>query len=1010
MKEYTRPKEWQDPGITGIDRAPVRAYYIPFRTAAAAKEGNRGGSERYKNLNGRWSFRWFDRPEHAPEDPSVCETGDWDVQDVPSCWQMSGGYDVPVYTNVNYPIPADAPWVPDENPTGVYVRDFTLPERFAGLRTFLRFEGVDSAFYVYINGSRAGYSKGAHLPSEFDVTELVRPGSNRVAVKVLKLCDGTYLEDQDMWRMSGLWRDCYLLARPQTALWDVAVTADLDADRTSGLFRAEFSLLPETAEPVAVRTTLYAPDGTRVFSEERLSSEPVEQVIPDVERWTNETPTLYRAVFESAAGEAFALNVGFRHVEIVNGVFTVNGAAVKLRGVNRHDTNPDSGHTVSMEDMRNDLIRMRRLNITAIRTSHYINDPRFLDLCDEYGFFVVDECDIETHGAHYLRREDREDKYMCSDPLYRLSFLDRCARMFARDRNHPCVIMWSLGNESQFGENHVAMADFLHERDTRPVHYCEAKDALCVDVVSCMYPSQDSIPKRFADAAASGRPYFFCEYSHAMGNSNGDICDYVAMIDADPTSMGGCIWEWADHGIRVTDETGREAFRYGGDFGDKPNDSNFCVDGLVSPDRVARSGAMEVKKAYEWVKASVVRRAGNRISVKNCRYFGRLEEVDADWTILRNGRPLRRGRLGALSGIEPGKARYFDVDMSVPDDGAEYFLTVSFRLNCATWYAEPGFEVAFTQIRLTEGMNGLPATLPGGAPKLDDAGDVIRVSCDDASFGFDRGTGLPCSVRFAGTELLASPFRFNGMRAPLDNDAKDLPLWDELFLSALQSRLESFALVGESADAVVLRGVYVLSPYAVPPLWRVEALWTVSRGGELSCELELTYLRKEAYVLPRLGFEFLLAEGLENVVWYGRGPLDSYTDKYHAARFGRFTAKVSELFTHYVKPQENGSHAETRYAGLTDRRGLGLAVLGSPDFSFSAHHYTTADIAAAAHDDELTARPETVVNVDFRQNGVGSASCGPDTPEKYRFRGGNFAFSFRLRPYFAEDTDPELLY
>ena len=1015
MKEYTVKKIWEDPSTVAVNRLPVRAYYIPFHSEDSALDGSRGLSARYKNLNGRWSFRWFDRPEHAPEDPSsVCLDG-WDRQDVPSCWQMSGKYDIPVYTNVNYPIPLDPPYVPDMNPTGVYVRDFVLPETFDGMKTHIRFEGVDSGFFVYVNGNKVGYSKGAHLPSEFDITDFVKPGKNRVAVTVIKHTDGTYLEDQDMWRMSGLWRDCYLLARPEKCLWDVKVEADLDTDMTTGVFGAETSFEGDVSDCV-LKTSVYDADGNVVFSGENKPGEKVEFKLPEVKRWTNETPDLYRAVFCLCEGdnvlEALGFGVGFRHVEIVNGIFTVNGVAVKIRGVNRHDTNPDSGHTVSMEDMLNDLRQMRRHNITAIRTSHYINDPRFLDLCDKYGFFVIDECDIETHGAHYFHEEGHEELYMCSDPQFKLSFLDRCARMYARDKNHPCVIMWSLGNESQFGENHVAMADFLHENDSRPVHYCEAGDALCVDVVSCMYPRpMDEIPKRFA--SAKGRPYFFCEYSHAMGNSNGDIMEIVNYINESDNSMGGCIWEWADHGIRVKDANGKETFYYGGDFGDKPNDGNFCVDGLVSPDREPRSGLLEVKKAYQFVNAMRVRHTTNRICLRNFRHFATLGDIEAAWEVTRNGRVIRNGSFGSLDGVEPGYARYFTFDENVPDDGAEYYYTVSFRLANNTWYADRGYEIAFTQFKLSEGnMVSMPAaTLPAGALSLDDSGDTVCVCGDDVVFGFDKETGLPSSIVKDGTELLASPFKFNVVRAAIDNDMQDIHHWtNNLRLYDMQTRLESFKLVSESEDAVTLHGTYVLSPFVLRPYWRVDVDWTVTRGGELFCEMDAQWLREQTWTLPRFGFEFMLVKGFENVVWYGRGKSDCYVDKKHAARFGRFESKVSDLFTHYVYPQENGSHGETRYAGITDRRGLGLAVLGVPEFSFSAHHYTTMDIHEAKHDSELCAREETVVNIDAKMNGIGSASCGPHLHDKYCFKGESFNFAFRLVPYFSEDIDPEKLY
>ncbi|MBQ8897277.1 MAG: DUF4981 domain-containing protein [Clostridia bacterium] len=1015
MKEYTVKKEWMDPSVVAINRLPVRAYYVPFHDAAAAKEGERGLSARYKNLNGRWNFRWFDRPEHAPEDPtSVCLEG-WDKQEVPSCWQMSGKYDIPVYTNVNYPIPLDPPYVPDMNPTGVYVRDFTLPETFAGQRVHIRFEGVDSGFYLYVNGVKVGYSKGAHLPSEFDITDFLKPGKNRLGVTVIKYTDGTYLEDQDMWRMSGLWRDCYLLARPEVCLWDMKIVSDLSKNMKNGIFSAEPGVMGD-AEGITVKTEVFAPSGETVFTGETGAAEKIEFTLEKVLRWTNETPDLYRAVFtlcrNGEALECLGFNVGFRHVEIVKGIFTVNGVEIKLRGVNRHDTNPDTGHTVSMEDMMEDLRQMRRHNITAIRTSHYINDPRFLDLCDIYGFFVVDECDIETHGAHFFRGEGHEELYMCSDPRFKLSFLDRCNRMYARDKNHPCIIMWSLGNESQFGENHVAMADFLHEVDTRPVHYCEAGDALCVDVVSCMYPGpMDNIPRRFA--LAKGRPYFFCEYSHAMGNSNGDIMELVDYIDNAHNSMGGCIWEWADHGIRMKDANGKETFYYGGDFGDKPNDGNFCVDGLVSPDRVARSGLLEVKKAYEFVKADRVRHRPDRICIRNYRHFALLDDVEPFWSLTRNGEVIDSGRLGGLFGIEPGLARYFTIDDKVPDDGAEYYYNVSFRLNRNTWYADIGHEVAFTQYKLSEGnrLSAPAVTYPAGAISLDDSGDSVLIKSDDVVIGFDKGTGLPSSIVMEDEELLASPFKFNLVRAAIDNDMQDIRTWEkELRLYDMQTRVESFGLVSESEDAVTLHGTYVIGPFVLTPFWKVDIDWTVLRGGEIFCQMDAKWLKEKTWTLPRFGFEFMLAKGHENVTWFGRGPSENYVDKKHAARVGRYSSKVRDMFTHYVYPQENGSHGETRFVGITNRRGVGIAVMGIPEFSFSAHHYTTMDIHRAKHDSELVEREETVVNIDAKMNGIGSASCGPHLQDKYCFKGEDFSFAFRLRPFNSEDITVDKLY
>lgn len=1020
MKEYVIRKDWQDPEYLSFQRLPARAYYIPFDNVASAKIGERGASAFYKNLNGLWSFRMFDRPEHVGCDTLAGDadlTG-WDPMDVPSCWQMTGRYDIPIYTNVNYPIPADMPYVPDQNPTGVYARDFWLPESFASRRTHLRFEGVDSAFYVYVNGVKVGYSQVPHLPSEFDITDAVRPGKNRLTIMVMKFSDGTYLEDQDMWRMSGLWRDCYLLSRTEKSLWDVKVAADYECTDGSGALCVAPSFLPGVdASDFTMLYTLYDAQGKDIWSTVCKGASPVEVKLDNVKAWSNETPNLYRLLIEVSTGadvdEVLAFNVGFRRVAIVNGIFTVNGVAIKIRGVNRHDTNPDSGHTCSLEDMRRDLIQMRHYNITAIRTSHYVNDPRFLDLCDQYGFFVVDECDLEAHGCYFFRDKEA-DKHVSNRPDYRAAYLDRCERMYQRDKNHPCVIMWSLGNESEFGVNHVAMADFLHKMDSRPVHYDPAYDDPCVDVISRMYTEYTTeIPAQIEKN--HGRPFFLCEYSHAMGNSSGDMDDYWKVIYSHPESMGGCIWEWADHGLRQYDENGKPYFVYGGDFGDKPNDGNFCVDGLVTPDREGKPGVLEAKKAYEPVKAIAVRLNKGRIAIKNYRFFANLEDIDAYWRITRNGVLVQQGEFGTLGGIEPWKTRYFDVPYAMPDptDRGEYHLTISFVLNRDTWFEKRGYEISFTQFLLKAGA---PAAETSGAEyhaplTVNDEGRDVVISGDAFAYTFSKDNGLPVSMVKDGMELLKEGFRFNLTRAFIDND-RDRDTWRRLNLDYVKSRLSSFQLETYSADAVKLNATYVLGAFVQPAFCTVTAAWTVTADGVIRSEMDVKrqYEPNMEIPLPRFGLECVLTEGFENVEWFGRGPTESYVDKKYAARFGRFKSTVTDMTVHYVFPQENGSHAETRFMGLTDRRGLGLAVLGEPEFSFSTHHYSTADLQNARHDHELVARKETVLNIDYRHNGIGTASCGPRLNPKYCFTEREFHFSFRLCPYFAEDVSLDNLY
>ncbi len=1021
--ELTNARDWCNPELVHRNRLPSRTPFIPYPTEKLAREELRGVSPYFKTLNGTWSFCWLPRPEAAPED--FAEPGrdlsDWDALEVPSCWQMSMLYDLPGYTNVNYPIPCDPPFVPDENPTGLYVRDFRLPAAFGGRRTHVRFEGVDCAFYVYINGEEIGYSKGSHLPSEFDITDVLREGENRIGLKVLKYSDATYMEDQDMWRMGGLWRDVYLLSFGETSIQDYHFTSDLSSDFRSAGFCVEASIDGSSAG-TEVRARLYDPDGELVF--ERTSSASSKVVFKDtldpVHLWSAETPYLYSLSltllqdgkeYESVAGD-----VGFRRVEISpKGIFTVNGKAVKFYGVNRHDTNPDTGHTVSLEDMTRDLIEMRRFNINAIRTSHYINDPRFLQLCDRYGFYVVDECDIESHGDNELGQYDAEGKRSrdtISDwPMYAPAYLDRCERMYLRDRNHACVVIWSLGNESHHGKNHELMAEYLHRSDpSRPVHYERAQFLSYPDIESRMYTAPYNVEALCKEAAKIGRPFFLCEYSHSMGNSNGDIHDYVELIDRIPNFMGGCLWEWADHGLRVELDDGSTGFAYGGDFGEKPNDGNFCVDGLVSPDREARSGLIEVKKAYQPAVAEDFDEQAGTVRIRNRYFFTDLSHLSLHWTVTENGIILSQGFIPALD-VGPRKAKKYDLGFEMPEGrkGCEYFLNLSFVLNHDTWFEDKGYEIGFEQFALH------PALTADTFPPIPDAEirtlfdeNELTVCVGDDCYSFSLETGLPCSLKTDGKELLAAPFRFNVWRAPTDNDRPSIAKeWERNRLRDVTSRLDSFGYLGKK-NKIVIGAAYTLGSYSVQPTARVESVWEISKAG-MTCRMDVKRIAPmRSY--PRFGFEVMLVPGMENVEWFGRGFHENYVDKCHSAPVGRYAAKVDEMTEHYVFPQENGTRCDVRFATVTAKSGVGVAVLGEPTFCFSTQHYTTEDLTSATHDYELVRRDETCLCIDYKHAGIGSASCGYPLMEKYCFNEMEFSFSFRICPISLENVSADALY
>lgn len=1022
--DMTNLRDWCNPELLHRNRLPSRTPFIPYPNEAMAAEELRAASPYYKSLNGEWNFKWLPRPDAAPD--NFCDVENdlsgWDRIDVPSCWQMTYKYDLPIYTNVNYPIPLDPPFVPDENPTGLYVRDFYLPTAFAGRRTHIRFEGVDSAFYVYINGVEIGYSKGAHMPSEFDLTNYLVPGRNRIALKVLKFSDGTYLEDQDMWRMGGLWREVYLLSFGAVSFADIALRGDVDDAYSTGLLKCSVALRG-AKDGYSVRAKLYDPAGELFCESEYPATETVafSMQVPEALLWSAEVPNLYRLSLavckDGEVVEAISSDVGFRRIEIKKGVFMINGRAVKLYGVNRHDTNPDTGHTVSMEDMTRDLVEMRRHNINAIRTSHYINDPRFLTLCDRYGFYVIDECDIETHGDHHLMLPDPEDPAklvkttISALPMYASSYVDRAERMYLRDKNHPCIVMWSLGNESSEGKNHELMAEYLHRVDDRPVHYERAYDAPYLDVVSRMYTHYKDVP---AECKKAGdRPFFLCEYTHAMGNSNGDVMDYIRVINAIPNMMGACVWEWADHGLRIDLPDGRKGFAYGGDFGDKPNDGNFCIDGLVSPDREARSGLLEVKKAYEPVFAEDLDAEAGTVYIRNRYVFSDLSHLAAHWTVTENGMIISQGIIPSLS-VPAGRRRKFDLGFEMPEGrpGCEYFLDISFTLNHDLWFEDRGYEIGHTQFALEPKVTlpGYPAPI-GEAPATNVDNDRFVVTLGDTSYAFSLDTGLPCSIKFEGKELLASPFRFNVWRAPMDNDRGlsrgVLKEWERESLREYTSRLDSFAFVGKK-DRVIIAGAYTLGAHTRMPALRVKAEWEISSSG-MTCRTDVVRTT-EMFTLPRFGFEVLLTPGLDNVEWFGKGFHENYIDKCHSATVGRYTAKVAEMTEHYIFPQENGTRSDVRFAGITAKSGIGLAILGEPRFCFSAHHYTTEDFTVARHDHELVARPETCLNIDYAHYGIGSGSCGPTADKPYAFDDEQFTFTFRISPYAAEDTSLDMLF
>ena len=1017
--EYAAPR-WQDPTVQQLKRLRPHTDMIPFQDLSSAWLGERELSGFYKLLNGIWSFLYV-RGEHSvPEGffgTDYQGESQWDKLPVPGAWQI-GGYGRANYVNIDYPFPYDPPRVPDDAPIGLYRREFTVPAVWEEdqRRILLCFDGVDSAFTVYVNGIEAGFSKAAHMGAEFDITNLVQSGSNLLAVEVYGLSDGSYLEDQDKWRMSGILRDVYLLALPQIHLRDAWVRTEFENEGADGVLELDAFVYNHSEDDCVSDYKLYAQlydRGARVgqtlYEGIRIDARHEEKVslsfhVPKVHAWSAEEPYLYSllVVLEDDKGntaEVQRLDVGFRTVETKGGRLLVNGVPVKLRGVNRHEFDEKLGPVVSMEAMIRDITLMKAHNINCVRTCHYPDDSRWYALCDQYGLYVVDEADLETHGDHITGYA------LSDDPQWRDAYVDRAARMVARDRNHPSVIIWSLGNESGFGENHRAMAAAVRSMDgTRPLHYSEAHEDPVVDIVSAMYVPLDKLIEQ-GERNDDERPFFMCEYAHAMGNGPGNLKEYWEAIYAHDRLIGGCVWEWADHGLLLgRSPDGVKRYAYGGDFGDVPNDGNFCIDGLCFPDRRPHTGLLELKKAYQPVRVEAVDLAAGRIRVTNLFAFRNLDETyRASYRVTAEGLRVTQRELELPKGFAPGMTVELELDYDLPIAG-ESFLEVSFALRQDESFAAAGTEMAWEQLPLPVPRTpALRNPLHFGERFVVKETDnrTLSVVGGDFSLEFSLRTGELLHAVFDGRDVLVSPLKPVFWRAPTDNDVNIAKKWREYGLDALQTRVESveWRRIDDATVCVATQAVH--GSHTVAPVVRTNLVYTVSASGYAKVEVRFEPLRELPY-LPRLGVQLVMPRRYSRLIWYGRGPQESYPDRCEGARVGIYKGTVYEQHVPYIRPQENGAKADCRWAAVTDLTGMGWMFMARQGerFSFSAHDYTDEQLTAATHNDELQRGGDTVVSIDMAQGGLGSASCGPEPLEKYRLRLTEpRSYCFYIRPF-----------
>ncbi len=995
--------DYQNPKLLQKGRLPAHATLFPFDSVEGAVSGQRGMSNRYLSLNGVWRFFLADRPNDLPGEfwEIDYDDADWDDMALPCCWEMEG-YGVPVYTNVKYPIPYDPPFVPDENPVGCYRKYFTMPEGWADMRTHVTFEGVDSAYYVWVNGHIAGFSKVPHMPAEFDITDFVAAGPNVMAVQVLKYSDGTYLEDQDMWRMSGIFRDVYLTAHGHSYLRDAWVETVFDSAYQDATLQLHVDVASSESGETKVRAELFgedwAPVASGVFSGSlKFGSAAIEGAlaVKAPAKWTAETPTLYPLLLTLLGEhgeqlETVRIDVGFRDVKIAGVELMVNGVPIKIKGVNRHDTNADTGHTVSLDDMVKDITLMKQHNINAVRTSHYPNDPRWLDLCDRYGLYVIDETDLETHGTVMVGRLSE----LSDNPDWEAAYVDRVERMVRRDRNHPSVIIWSLGNESGWGCNHLAMIRWIKANDlTRPVHYEHGHDAPELDMVSCMYPTLDWLADEAANKADS-RPFFMCEYAHAMGNGPGNLKEYWDLIYASKRLIGGCVWEWADHGIRAENEAGEEFFAYGGDFGDQPNDGNFCIDGLTTPEHDPHTSLIELKKVLQPVKVESL--GGDCIRITNMNNFADLTWLDGAWRVTMDGKTIKSGMLGQLD-IAPGQSREISIPVGEMARNGDWRLETLFTLKADTPWAERGHLIAREQLALkAAALTAFDAT---SLPALDVSvleGDIlVSGQCFTAMFSEDSGRME--WYEHKGQPVISGPILPNLWRAPTDNDKPMVNLWKDAGLDALQSRVADVCYEQRGDNVFELTAETVHGAYGKDPALRLTSRYTVYGDGSVRCRFEFKPSQNLPH-LPRLGVTMELESDMDRLKWYGRGPHENYPDKKTAAHSGLYSGTVAEQHEEYTRPQENGAKCDVAWAMLHDARGLGVLFAGQPSFSFNAHDYSDMDLTLAEHTYELERQEAITLDIDYAQGGLGSASCGPGPLEQYQLKAEPAVLEFVIRP------------
>lgn len=1002
------PRYYEDLNILYENTMPARAYYIPASKRMDDLVEHRESSDRIQFLNGIWKFKYFEsiydvKEEFFRQGFDVSEYADMKV---PGVWQNEG-YDNHQYTNIKYPFPFDPPYVPQDVPCGAYVYEFDYKEDERAKCAFLNFEGVDSSFYLWINGSYVGYSQVPHATSEFDITDVIKNGKNTIAVLVMKWCDGSYLEDQDKFRMSGIFRDVYILKRPQAFIRDYKVNTD----------GKKLKLDIELTYPVGVQITLEDKVGNIIAKGEIDKTGSIEFEVNDPVLWNTENPYLYTLILETE-NEVIVEYVGFRTVEIIDKVLYFNKQKIKFRGVNRHDSDPVTGFTISREQMITDLTLMKQHNFNSIRSSHYPNAPYFYQLCDKFGFMVIDEADIEAHGPVMIyRKEDtdynrfkRWNEKIADDPAWEASILDRVKLMVKRDKNRPSIVMWSMGNESAYGCNFEKALKWTKEYDpSRITQYESARyrnydveynyDHL--DVYSRMYPRLDEIREYLKNDAS--KPFLLVEYCHSMGNGPGDFEDYFELIHENDLMCGGFVWEWCDHAIyKGKADNGKDMYYYGGDHGEKVHDSNFCMDGLVYPNRTPHTGLLEYKNVYRPIRVVSYDEASGKLILHNYMDFDDLKDfVDVFYELSCDGISVESGVL-ELPSIKAHSEKELDLKIKIPNKG-KVFLKLIYKLKKEMQLLQNGYELGFDEIKISNedgrNQNALrwldrEITVSDMEVREDDTSVIINGQ--SFTYTYSKKNGMFESLVFEGREYINRPMELNIWRAPTDNDMYARLEWkkakyDEAYVRAYETDIIKLY------DGVQISVKTSMSAASIQKILDAEVVWKIDCMGAITSSIHV--IKDEEFPdLPRFGIRLFLDKKLENTSYFGMGPHESYRDKHHSTSHGLYEKRVSEMHEDYINPQENGSHYDCDFVEITNSQ-FGIAAAADKTFSFNASVYTQEELERAKHNFELVESESTVLCLDYALNGIGSNSCGPVVIDKYRFSETEFDFNIRIIPF-----------